>query len=191
MEVEYHLTMEDYVSFNLYHYNRSPTIRRYWHKVQVLFLIIVILSAVIAFLDPVDCSALAIVVGIIVLIAVLVSSAPSLRAHLAKANVARMLGEGHNRTLLGWHRISIGPEGIAHSGEHSAATVKWSGVERIADSDEFVFIYISAVSGYLVPSRAFGGEEHFREFVSRANEFLREAQPRPEGSSAPSGGSSG
>ena len=98
-----------------------------------------------------------------------------------------------NAKLLGWQRLSLGPEGISHTTEFNTTTIFWAGIEKIVIARERALIFDSPTSAYVVPQRALASEKAFLEFVETARSYHDLAkeggaepgrtQPKPSGQS--------
>ncbi len=87
-----------------------------------------------------------------------------------------------NRRMLGWRRCSLQPDGLTLTTEDTSLTIKWEGVSRIAQTEEYGLLFITPRSAVIVPRRAFAAEEDFLAFVRMARAFRKAAH----GGGAPS-----
>src|SRR5262249_717078 len=74
------------------------------------------------------------------------------------------------------HTLSLTPEALLYSWEDSRDRRVWSGIERIAVTDDHVFFFIMSQAGHAVPRRAFASNEAFREFAETAQRYKKEAE---------------
>jgi hypothetical protein len=159
MEIEYELTLDDLVAFNKYHYKHSRAYRRQWLRGWLLPAAIILLPwlALAGSTWSAGRSAMALwplAIGAPLYLALY----PLLVRRQFGRLVPAFLKEGDNNTLLGKHRLAIGPNGLRTVNEHHESTVRWSGVERIAQDDDYLFVYVSAMSAYIVPRCAFSSD---------------------------------
>jgi hypothetical protein len=94
---------------------------------------------------------------------------------LLRHSMQQRLGETDRQRLI------LTPEGVVHSSPRGRGVNYWSCVKRLGVADEHLFIYISSVSAYTVPRRAFVDDESFRAFIAEAERLLQDAHAAPGG----------
>lgn len=101
---------------------------------------------------------------------------PSYYRWTIKRNARRIYSQSESKSVLGAHTIAIGPEGVSERTAVGESRIAWSGIERIEDDDEYLFLYIGPLVAHVIPKRAFKTAED-------ANAFLHQAQsyrsPKP------------
>src|SRR5206468_3413556 len=86
--------------------------------------------------------------------------------------VERTVTDPQNRKLyLGWRRCSIGPEGVTCRQEEADMTLKWASVLKVAQDDEYLFLYTAAHTAIAVPRRPFASDAAFQKFVKAARAY--------------------
>jgi hypothetical protein len=185
MEVEYVVTPKDHIAFNIYHQKCQPWWRRHqacWLAcllVVVLWLAIELWTGAIpdnpAWLIAVHVSAL------LLCLALVTAQALSSWRSLVAKRVKRWLRRPENRRALGWYSCSIDREGVTNRTEDATTTVMWTGIVRIAQTDDYAFFYYSPTRAFLVPRRPFATDQDFKTFVETARSYRRAAR----GGSAP------
>jgi len=83
----------------------------------------------------------------------------------------KLAGEGENKGVLCDHVIAITEEGLRETTQVSESRSTWTGIERIVENEEYVFIYISACQAHVIPKRAFASEKDSKEFIEQARLF--------------------
>ena len=68
-------------------------------------------------------------------------------------------------------RVRISSEGFFAFAEKGATLIKWSGVERIAVTDNHCFVLTSPTNAFVVPKTAFSDEGAFAEFVEKSKQW--------------------
>ena len=106
-------------------------------------------------------------VTIALLAAVWFCLAPWLWKRSTSRQTKRLLSEGRNRGLLGQRRLSISPERLHLVTETQESLYQWAAVERIAESEEHVFVYLDAITCIVIPKAAFadGAERVLRKMA--------------------------
>jgi hypothetical protein len=170
MTVEYQLTPDDFTTFNLYHFNHSPTARRQYYR-GLLLPVVVWLSiwALLWYRTYIDSGAplqaFLDLLPLLVFVPLYLLAYPWLRRRTFRQTVSTMANEGSNRDLFGWHRVSVRDEGITEEGQHSRSTFSWDAVEKVAMTDDHVYVYVSAMAAIIIPRRAFASEAEWRELA--------------------------
>ncbi|UTW64383.1 YcxB family protein [bacterium SCSIO 12741] len=83
--------------------------------------------------------------------------------------VRNTIESGDNSAILGSTSIQFEEEGITHKTPEVERKLKWSGIKRVGESDEYFFLYDSAVSAIVIPKKKIQvAEEELRE-VLKAN----------------------
>ena len=180
MTAEYELSKDDWGAFNFYHHFHSPTARRQylraWFSPAILLLLVCLGVSLFASLNSSTPG------STFLALLPLFSGVPfyllwfpwAYRRKLKKI-AAGMIGEGRNRTLLGKQRVTISPEGVTKSSDFDRTTTAWSGVERVIKDNNYVFVYISALTAIIVPRRALADAVEFDEFAMKAAQYQEEA----------------
>jgi YcxB-like protein len=186
MEVEYVLTVEDYVAFNKYQLASQPASRRHMSWVWLVLLVILLGLFLLPTLSgpkrqpppevnwwttAFDISLL--VVPLVLVVAFLVWGRP----YLVTLQVKRVVTHPHNqKRLLGWRRTSIGPEGLAVRGEDVHLVLAWPAIRKLALTPQHAFIYITTLEAIIVPRRPFASDEEFQRFAETVRAYRQMAR---------------
>jgi hypothetical protein len=180
MQVEYSLTLDDFLALHRYHLNHPPARRR--HTPWVLRLVLAFLTFM-AFLNLLtswnDNEPQAFkhaLVWALLMVAVLVGYL--FRHWILARLIKRSLQQGKNAKLLKPQRLTITPEGITQDTGHSTATVAWEALEGIGTTEDHAFFYTNTVTAYVLPRRAFANDGEFEEFVEKALRYYEGAGSR-------------
>jgi hypothetical protein len=82
--------------------------------------------------------------------------------------------ERPGRGQLGRHRMVLGEDGVIESTAVNESRTAWSGVDRVEQSADYIFIYTSPAAAHVIPKRAFSD-------LQEADAFFRLARSRKEG----------
>lgn len=180
MTVEFELTPDDWVAFNLYHHRRSPTARRRYLRSWLFPAAVWLLGCMVLWYladrgrgTPLQ-TFLALLPLFVAAPIYLLWYPWAYRRNLEKI-VAGMVSEGTNRQLFCRHRVTISPDGIAESGEFGRSTTTWQAVERVVADGEYAYVYLNALAAIIVPRRAFANPAQFDEFVRTAQQYHNSA----------------
>jgi hypothetical protein len=100
---------------------------------------------------------------------------PRLRRRQINGYVRRLVSEGRNRGTLGPHRMAISREGLVDATDVGEAKTLWAGIERVEESADYIFLYKSALSAYVVPKRAFRDAHQGGQFFAAARAYQQQS----------------
>jgi hypothetical protein len=187
MEVEFDLTAEDFIAFNLYHQERLPWGRRHpqwpWWVILGVFGVVLGFTTVVAGTD--NERGLLATVGVLGGTAVWAGYSLFMWRERIANQVRRELRRSESGLQEGWFRLKIKPEGITVTDEDGRTTLRWQRVERIAVTDDYAFFYVGEKTASILPRRAFATAEEFKNFVETARQYRKadrkgEAAPPPD-----------
>jgi hypothetical protein len=179
MEIDYELTPEDVLAFHLAHADAYPARgrgRRWFSLALALGS-----TALCVALDLQLGSISIISIGAFVLLAFSLLLLLVPRRVLLRRSVNRLLAQGNNtRRFLGPRHLTLAPEGLKAADGDSASFHDWAGIERLVVTDDYFFIFISTITGHVIPRRVFADEDDFQEFVRMARQYHERAAEPPE-----------
>ena len=156
MKLDYELTKQDYIAYNLFHMTYSKTARRLLrmqrYLIPVIFLLLPFFIARVSDI-PLWYWMITFLITSIVWI--------FLFPKRMQKNIAGRVSKG----LLGKRSLSLTEEGILEISESRESKSKWDAVENLVETQEYIFIYISSIMAYVIPSRAFTSEAERNEFI--------------------------
>ncbi len=173
VEVEYELNVEDEVAFRLYNYTYSRKLLRYMYLTACLSEILVATVLVVASGRPHFAFVFALsVLAALTLVYYLVST--SIFRKRLRWTVIRDNGERPSK-LLGRQRLSVNAESVSEITPAGKSITRWNTVERVASTDQYIFIKVRGSVPYIVPRRAFASEEEFNQFIGTVKAYHQAA----------------
>lgn len=160
MQINYELTKEDYIDFNMYHGLRSKTVKKsiflQRYIVPIVYLIVPF------FLEDYRSPKFKYCMGLFIGIAIMwiIFYKKYFNASVKK-KIIKMIDEGETSKNYGNKVMILNKEGIEGIGEHDKSKLKWDGIYKIEESDKHIFIYINSMSAYIIPIRALDDKEKF------------------------------
>jgi hypothetical protein len=91
----------------------------------------------------------------------------------------RLYNEGTNKGTLGQHELEIDDNGLVERTEVNETRQSWNGVERIAETDERAFIYVSSMMAHVIPKKSLSAGDP-DAFIARAKQLWIAANPDAE-----------
>lgn len=164
MKLEFNITEEDYINFNIHHMDISKTYRRTIFKqryiVPIIFLIV---PFVLDKISKIPFSYwMAIYGGLYIIWACFYKKYIIWKV---KKSIKKKLNEGNNNGVLGEKTFEICEDEIIETSEFSKSSTNIKSVEDIFINEEYIYIYINHMQAYIVPIRAFINEKGKKEFI--------------------------
>lgn len=82
-----------------------------------------------------------------------------------KKSVRKMLKEGSNKNLFSERKIKILETGILETTSIGETNLKWDQIDKIEETDDYIYIYISSISAHIIPKRIFKNENEKQIFL--------------------------
>jgi len=188
MEVDFVQSLEDIIAFNIYHAECQPwwNRHRYWWTGCILVAVCVILGVFIYFGfhaspdNPFNSDSRFRVVSTILALMTFEGfwtayAVATWRWRLAR-RVKQFVNRPENQKMLGWQHWVIQPEGLTIRTKDNENTIRWTGIARIAQSEEYVFLYETSLTANVVPQSAFQTDDDFFSFVRLARSYWKAAR---------------
>lgn len=155
MELNYKLTEEDYVDFNVFHAKNSQTVQKQVKLQRILVPLMYIVLAVLA-ANFFDMPFLVLFIPFLVAAILWFLFYPVYFYRLIKRNVAKMIREGKNDAVLGQHTMIFTDQGLREISPKGEMSVSWSGIENYGEDDSGFYLYNSGMSALIIPKRELG-----------------------------------
>ncbi|MBT2701126.1 YcxB family protein [Bacillus sp. ISL-40] len=164
MEVNYNLTEEDYINFNMFHIKNSQSTMRSL-KIQrfSIPIIYIILSFVLSNIG--DIPFLFLFIPFLIVSIIWVIFYPKYFYKRVIHRIKKMINEGKNDGLIGEHNIIMTEEGIVDSTPTGETKVNWSGINNLKEDQEYLYVYNTSISAYILPKRDLKNVEQIRDYL--------------------------
>lgn len=154
MIVQFDLALADYIAFSLHHATHAPTMRKSVRSLRfglpALWLALVLLPVALG--EPFGGLEAAFAVMALLWVIFL----PSFLRWSVQRNATRYYERGLVNGQLGPHRVELTETGIRDSTPVSDFHMAWSGVERVAEGPDHLFVYLGAHAAHIIPKSALG-----------------------------------
>lgn len=172
MKINYSLTKQDYLDFNIQHTKHSPTIRK-----SILinrYLVPVIFMFVPFFAEKQTSIPILYWFGIFSIVYILWAIFyPKYYTWEISRKVLKLLKEDKYISMIGERSLALTKEGIIETSSQNESKVKWESVGRINETKEHIFIYISPVSAFIIPTRSFKDIAEKEEFRKQLDMYIK------------------
>lgn len=169
MNLEYQITKQDYIDFNIYHMTHSVTMKRSLFiqrfTFPIMFLAFPIFLIKITDIPLWYWSSVCIISSILWIVFY-----PKFLKRSVEKRISKILEEGKTTGIIGNHSFSFTEEGIVDKTEFSET--KYNLIEKVVESETHIFIYVSAVMAYIIPTRVFHSVDEKSEFLNILNKML-------------------
>lgn len=164
VEIDYTLTEEDYLNFNMYHVKNSKTATKSLNIQRFLGPLFFIVFAYV-FSLIVDIAFLGIFIPFLVISIFWVIFYPKYFYSLVKRQTKKMIQEGENEGLLGKHHLLMTDEGITEITSSSETRVRWESLKDLTEDDHSFYLYNSGLSAIILPKSALTNIKEFRTYI--------------------------
>ncbi len=165
MEINYKLTEEDYLKFNLFHIKNSKTAIKALNMQRFLPPIFFIILSYI--LSTVGNTSLPVILTASPILSILwIIFYPKYFYNYVIRNTKKMIREGKNDGLLGEHQLIMTKEGIEDSTTYGETKVSWSGLKNFEEDNYNFYLYNSSLSAYVIPKRELSNAEAMRNYLN-------------------------
>lgn len=165
MKIEYKLTKEDYIQYNLYYMDTSDTVRKsLFRQRYITSLVFLVFPFIMGLVSNIP---LWYWLAVFILAYILwVAYYPRYFRSYSKKRIQKMMEEGKSEKLLGLHSMELTEEGITETTSYGVSKISWTMMERIDETDLYIYIFFNAFTAFVVPLRIFKSEDEKNEFLA-------------------------
>jgi hypothetical protein len=164
MEINYHLTEEDYLKFNMFHIKNSESANKSLKTQRYATPFVYIIFSYI-FANLADIPFLYALVPFLLVGILWVIFYPKYFQSRILSQTKKMIREGKNEGLLGEHTMILRDDGIVDSNPNGETRVNWSGIIKLLEDESNLYVYNSSVSAYIIPKRDLTDVGVVREYI--------------------------
>ncbi|MDN3956281.1 YcxB family protein [Sporolactobacillus laevolacticus] len=158
MELHYQVTKEDYIAFNLHAYQNSQTVRRsilIQRFMALIFLFVPLAISLITGEFLLDMIIIFCILGVLWFL-----FAHKFFYRSVRRNLSKMIDERMGKKLPIDETLILTQEGIIERmGPEEEYKTTWNGIEKIAETETHLFLYVKAMAAIIVPKSAIGSQE--------------------------------
>lgn len=166
MEINYNVTEEAFIDFNLYHTKNSKTYRKSMNLQRFLIPAMYLLLAVI-FSYVLDLPLLVLFIPFLIFAILWVIFSPSIYYRTIKRTAIKVIREGNNEGMLGNHSMIFSEEGLREISTTGETSISWSGIVNFGEDDSNFYLYNSGMSAYILPKKDLQDVESLRKLIQR------------------------
>ncbi len=165
MKIKYEITKDDYLKFNMYHLENSPSVKK---ELRVhRFIIPLLLVAVAGAFSLLSGIPITITFPIFLILAILWSVFyPKYYKKNALKNVSKVLEHGVQSQGTPRYVLNVKDDGIYATSGAGQTFNKWDDIIKFEETDSHMFLYVTEKVAHVVPIRAFKTDEEKNEFLN-------------------------
>ena len=162
MTIEYELTKDDYIGFNMYHIENSEKIKKTIFFQRYIMSLILPLAPLIIVLTTNKTFGQWYFYFIMVWVLWVVFYEKNFKRSI-KRKLIKMASKGGANGIIGHHKLTLTEDKII---EHKIEDLSYdkSIINKVGETDSHIFIYISDINAYVVPKSAFENKKEEEKF---------------------------
>jgi YcxB-like protein len=165
MKIEFDLTKEDYLQFNLHHMANSKTVKKSLFIQQyissTIFLIVPFIAVKIT-----DVPLIVWLVCFSIIYLLWIFQYPKFFNSIVIRRLEKMLEESNSKNLYGIYTIDLTEDGVHEISKSGETKINWNSIVKVEETDSYIFIYNTAISAYIIPGTAFPDNNERAEFIN-------------------------
>ena len=153
MEINFEVTKEDYIKFNLYHVENSPSQKR--NFILLRYLVPVLFSIPIYFIGTnlfKQSSVYWAIVAVLFSVIWIITYPKQYRA-LVKKETEKLISEGDNSEIFGQKNMIIDDEAVIIHHKSSSERILKNAIKDVKVYDDIIIIYLSSITAIIIPTR--------------------------------------
>jgi hypothetical protein len=167
MKIQFQVTLDDALAFNDYFIDHSAFHKRYY---WITFMIPFLFALLIVITTP-EFLWQALIIPVVWIIAY-----PPFYKWSNRYSARKIYLSGPNKGSLGEHTVIVTEESLLETTEVNEARWQWSGVERVEQNENYIFIFVGPNVAHIIPKRAFSTPELSTEFYDTTRQFFKKAR---------------
>jgi hypothetical protein len=148
VRIEYTVNLDDIVEFTRFHYQTTTCSPKATIKDGATFFIVLLLMVSVT--GKLNVGSFVIVAAATIAWTVLCRP---LALWYMRRKARSLYARGKNKRLIGCHSLEIADGLLRQRNEGGSDDVRFEVIERVAEDPSYVFIYVSAMTAYVVPRR--------------------------------------
>jgi hypothetical protein len=164
MKIKYTNILDDHINFSKHHRGESKTSKELviWTLILCSLLFIYGKMSEFQYLSY-------IIIGLLLFVLLIVLS-PYFWNKLIHKESAKLFEDKENKGFFCEHELVIDELGLNEITEVGNQYVKWSGISKIDETDDYLYIYVGSLSAHVIPKKRVEG--NLDEFIKLLNQNI-------------------
>lgn len=169
MQIDFELTKQDYINFNIFHINYSKTLRKMLfiqrYIVSLSFLIVPFVASWVTSIPLWYWLSVFVFTYIIWILFYW----KYFKWNMGR-KISKMVEEGKTDVMLGKQGVKLDESTIINNSSMNSSETKYQAIENIIETKDYIYVYISPVQAYIIPVSAFENLDEKDKFVNKLND---------------------
>jgi YcxB-like protein len=165
MTIQYTITLDDLIAFNIY--VAAPMLKRSMLNSLIGAILVFVVTVYVNF----DFWLFATIWLVLVFVYAKFGT-----IYFFKRRAAKLLNDS---VVLGEHTLIIDDAGIQDIQKLGKEELNWSGVQKIEDDENYIYIFIGQIRAYVIPKRCFAYPDQADAFCIKAIALWKGVEPKP------------
>lgn len=150
------------INFNMYHIKNSPDMRK-----RIIFskFVVPFFLAFALFINFYDEFLITFIIWFLLSLTWYLLM-PAFHRFIIKKRVKRLYKQEENKRILTKHRITLEEQFLLEESEFGSSQTNWNSVGKIDKDDNYIYIYLSTLSAFVIPLNSFHNNEEMEVFYS-------------------------
>ena len=179
MELQYHITEQDFVDYNMYFIEHDALTQKTMRKLSLMLAGLVVVGGT-ALMYVVDSLSPVSIAVYLLLAVVCFFYGPVWFKRKARKNVHRTIQHAVNKHICGPKTLKLTEQGVQLVGESEDSLHPYSAFKRVTMASNQVYLYLDDISALIVPNNAFEQEADRQAFVKLLEEKIAQAKQQEE-----------
>lgn len=175
MTVEYFVTEDDFINYQLHFAKRSPTMQRQLKLQRYGFACVFVLFGLLMTLVSTMPDIIWIMTYTAAAVAWIIYYPHYFQRYLKKLS-RKLLREKKNSGMLGQQTLTITPNELIGIDETGRSVLSWSAIEEVEMTESYLYIHIGSLRAAVIPVTAFSTLAECRAFYDEAARYYRAAK---------------
>jgi hypothetical protein len=161
MKLSYTVSEDDYIQYSIFHYENSKA-GKSQRKIFLVLLVVGLLGLDYLMNGRISLTLMA---TLTIFCGIWFAFGKKLYRKFLAFLVKQQLSEGKRNEFTGFRTLELLRDTIRMVGEQRTVEVPYESVERLANDNERLYVYIGSMSAFIIPLSVFANEEENQEFL--------------------------
>ncbi len=166
MKMNFEITKEDYINFNIYHLENSKAQKKTFNTHRYIMPLIFSIPLYFIAVSSLEKSRIYGITAAIIFSVVWILTYPKRYRKIIAKSVDKNLSEGDNSSIFGKKSLEIMDETLVIEGDFISETVLIESIKEIKIYKDMILIYISGFVAHIIPRR-YLDEETEKQFIEQ------------------------
>lgn len=163
MEINFRVTENDYIQYNLYHYAHWPATKRILMFSRLCVPIVLVIAALVI----IKHHTLFAWLPVLIIGVAWFFWRPVLFRRGIIRNVKKLMSEGRCSEFIGDFTVTLAENALSHSRQNQITETAYNGIEQVVQDKERIYLYLGSLTAIIIPKTAFKDASEQEAFLER------------------------